>query len=348
MQRKNEKLPPQTLDLEPEAEAQFNYKLLTGHTRSDGTYKTDHQLRMEYITLTDRLIEEIQEGVLVTDPETKQVEHQPYDNVIFLDKSARPVAWLTKELWARLARDEDGNTTPMPTINFLNIDRYQWIDMMDVNGSGILQVDHLPPHILSGLRSIFASPEAKAAAERSSNDLDAIEDELAEGHTALDDKNILIVDEVRSTGRTKDIAVKLLRAAFPTSRVHGTFWMSSQAAKLVPKAGGIAFGNADLPVWYREDTIYGRGVGDRQYESNITPISLTQKLGQYFLSSRLPVPQDPLSSQLRKELHQLATHPDVPIRPNSLRNDYNERITRLNPGKDITKIETEIRNIQAD
>ena len=160
--------------------------------------------------------------------------------------------------------------------------------------------------------------------------------------------DILIVDEVRSTGRTNDIAVKLLRAAFPTSRVHGTFWMSSQAAKLVPKAGGIAFGNADLPVWYREDTIYGRGVGDRQYESNITPISLTQKLGQYFLSSRLPVPQDPLSSQLRKELHQLATHPDVPIRPNSLRNDYNERITRLNPGKDITKIETEIRNIQAD
>jgi|GEM_PF-1304793 len=351
MKNTQETAPP-TPDSKPSDEA-FTYELLKGHGRTDGTYKTSQQLRMEYITLTDQLIDKIQGGAYRTNPETGQVEKQPFDHVVFLDKSARPVAWLMQELWPKLAFDEDEKPTPMPTIDFLNIDRHQWIDLMDVNGSGMLEVDHLPKHITRGLRSVFASPVVKHGIEK---EIEAAAEEGVTLHpdsflerfdttpTLLDGKNVLIVDEVRSTGRTKDIAVKLLSAAFPTAHIEGTFWMSSQTARLTPKAGGIAFGNADLPVWYREDTVLGRGIGDRQLESGVEPKSLTQKLGRYFLSSRLPE-VDPLSLKLRRELHELATNPDVPVRPSHYRDDYDERMARLNPGKSPDEVEATIRAI---
>lgn len=351
MKKSTLETPPPILEATDNSGLDFEYRLLKGHNRTDGSYKTSQQLRMEYLTLTDRLIEEIQEGTHWKNPETGKIEVRPFDNIIFLDKSARPVAWLMKELWPRLATDEDGHPTPMPQINFLNIDRKQWVDQMDVNGSELLEVDHLDPHVLNGLRAIFAPHREKQIVHEKINDAkhrgirlhpDEFVDELSAHQTALDGKNILIVDEVRSTGRTRDIAIKLLKAAFPTATVHGTFWMSSQTARLTPRAGGIAYGNGDLPVWYREDTMYGRGVGDRQLESRVKPRSLTQKLGRYFLSSRLPTAQDPLTLTLRRELHELASNPDVPVRPSPLRDDYDERLQTLNPGKTIEEIESEI------
>lgn len=305
------------------SETEFDYKLLAGHNRTDGSYKTDKQLRMEYITLTDKLIETIQEGAFVKDPETGKVEQKPFDNVIFLDKSARPVSWLVRALWDRLAFDEDGSQTPMPKMNFLNIDREQWIGSVDEEGTGLVDVSHLSPSIIRSLRSIFVVPNHKGP---------KIDEAIDDAPATIDNKNVLIVDEVRSTGRTMNIARKLLNRAFPTTHFETACWMGGQTAKYVKSSSRgrtLTYGNADLPVWYREDSEFGRGVGNRQVDHLPDGTSRTQQLGRWFLSRRFKtVDQDSL--QLRKEIEYLASHPDVPIRPSPYRDDADERLAHLN------------------
>src|SRR3954469_6875014 len=72
------------------------------------------EIRIKYLTLTDELI--------------RRMSEQRTDVAIFLDKSARPVEWLVRELWDELApTDPDtGKTVPKPEMKFLNIDREQW------------------------------------------------------------------------------------------------------------------------------------------------------------------------------------------------------------------------------
>lgn len=297
-----------------------DYQLLIGHNRTDGSHKSDEQLRMEYIHLTDKLILEILTGNASTEGEPK-----PYDAVIFLDKSARPVAWLMRELWQKLATDKDGNTPPMPACHFLNIDREQWVNMVDPHGVGRMDIDKVDHTTIRSLRSIFISPTQKQ---------DGLTDNIDVTRSALDGRVILIVDEVMSSGRTLDIATKMVMRAFPTAHVGSTYWMGGVATK----NKGLAVGNADLPVWYKDkdtdgnDYQYGRGVGNRLRDpSDSNSENLTQRLGRWFLSTRFPKP-DQESLQLRRELHQLANDPIVPIRPSLQRDDedYIERVQRLN------------------
>lgn len=310
-------------NLSPQSTDDFKYELLVGHKRTDGSYKSDQQLRMEYINLTDRLIETIQEGVSRKNPETGKIEQQAFDNIIFLDKSARPVSWLVRELWDTLAFDKDGNKTPMPKMNYLNIDREQWIGSVDEEGTGLVDVSHLSPSIVRSLRSIFIMPNHKS--EKITEDID-------NAQATIDGKNVLIVDEVRSTGRTMDISRKLLQRAFPTSHFESAYWMGGQAAKSVRSSSRgktLTYGNADLPVWYKENSELGRGVGNRQVDHLSDNISRTQRLGRWFLSRRFDS-IDPESLKLRKEIKHLAASPDVPIRPSVFRDDYDERLAALN------------------
>lgn len=302
-----------------DAEA-FKYELLVGHNRTNGTPKSDRQLRMEYITLTDKLIATIQDGATVQNKQTGEIEHAPFDTVIFLDKSARPVSWLVREMWDRLAVEDDGEVTPMPKINFLNIDREQWIASVDEEGTGVVDVDHLSPNIIRSLRSIFVAPQVRN---------DKLTEVIDTAPATIDGKNVLIVDEVRSTGRTMKIATKLLERAFPKTHFEGAYWMGGLAAKLAPRNGGISYGNPDLPVWYRENLEAGRGVGDRRVDLLPNDASPVQRLGRWFLSTRIPG-GDPLGNQLRSEIHHLATQPDVPIRPSYMRDNYDERLVQLN------------------
>jgi len=308
-------LPPQ-----PKEEGDFHYRLFTGHNRTDGSFKTDEQLRMEYIQLTDNLIYKMTDGFDVINPHTGEHEKRVPDTVIFLDKSARPLAWLTRELWDKLAVDpETGNIPPMPDMNFLNIDREQWVNVVDPDGSGHMDVNKIDPSIVRSLRSIFISPQRKQ---------EGLTESIDTTPASLDGKTIMVVDEVLSTGRTLDIATKLIRRAFPDAYVGGTHWMGGVAMK------GQAVGNADLPVWYRDDSIYGRGVGERKPGGHSS--SITQRLGGWFLSTRFDKP-DREALQLRREIHELATRPDVPLRPSNERDDAFERLEYINgkPAKDV-------------
>ncbi len=301
----------------------FKYTLLTGHNRTDGSFKTTDQLQMEYLHLTDELIRKITEGVEVINPDTTEREIRKPDTVIFLDKSARPVSWLMREMWDTYAADATGSIPEMPKIRYLNIDREQWVNSVDPNGNGMMDIEKVDDSVIRSLRSIFMSQVQK---ER------GLTEELDTEPTSLDGKTVLVIDEVQSSGRTLDIATKILKRAFPSTGVAGEYWMGGLAAKVSPKTGGVSIGNADLPVWYRDDSEYGRGVANRLRDpSDSQSKNLTQKLGRWFLSTRFPE-VDQSSLKLRKEMAQLAHSPDVPFRPSVNREleDYEERLARLN------------------
>lgn len=280
------------------------YELLVGHNRTDGSFKSTEQLQSEYVQLTDELIRQMTEGVRVLDPQTGETVTAKPDYVIWLDKSARPVAWLTQELWPHVASSSDEAQTPdMPKFRFVNIDRQQWVNDFDPNGTGYMDIDHIKNSVIQSLRSIFISPQHKA---------NGLGDEIDNAESELDGKTILIVDEVRSTGRTLDIAQKFFTRAFPTARITTTYWMRGMTTVGTRRAGS-GEANADLPVWYKEDDMSGRGVGNRNDRESALSPSSTQRLGNMFLSAALKFidPEtgkrimDPVSRQLRQELRWL-------------------------------------------
>lgn len=316
------------------------YELLVGHHRTDGSFKTDEQLRVEYLHRTDSLIHKLTHGVEVVDPQTGERTREIPDTVIFLDKSARPLAWMMRELWDRLALDDEGNVAKQPDIKFLNIDRNQWVNTLDPQGNGILDVDRVDDSDIRSLRSIFVSPRLKK---------DGLTEEIDNSPSSLDGKTILVVDEVHSTGRTLQIAEDMLGRAFPSAKIAGAHWMAGVATK------GLATGNADLPIWYKKDDPTGRGVNDRHKQpSGAEFANITQRLGAWFLSTRFNKP-DESSMKLRQEIRQLANDTSVPVRISTDRYDvgtdegfdaYSQHIQRVNNGASMHEVQKELERIR--
>ena len=272
-------------------EQDYHYQLLTEHKRTDGSIKSSDQLKTEYVRLTDNLVNTITNGVNVLNPNTGETERKPIDFIVWLDKSARPVSWLTKELWPQLGVDEEGNDVTMPAFRFVNIDREQWTSEVDPNNVGKTYVDELSPTIIRSLRSIFLS--------NPSDRPDSLDESIDDAPTQFDGKTVMIIDEVRSSGRTLDYATSFFKRAFPEGSFVGDYWMSGMTTK------GEAVGNADIPVWYSDETSKGRGVNNRNIDLSLKSKNRTQRLGARFLSTAFK-DDDPLSVQLREEFHQLS------------------------------------------
>ncbi len=300
-----------------ETEQRVQYELLREHTRTDGSLKTTEQLRAEYVHLTDEIVRQLTDGIRVEDPVSGEYIYEKPDYVVWLDKSARPVAWLTRDLWPLLAQDENGKVPKIPESRFVNIDREQWVNTVDPNGTGMVDIDRVDESVIRSLRSIFVVPEYKK---------EGLTEAIDQAPAELDGKTILIIDEVKASGKTLDIAHKFFQRAFPTARIGTTHWMRGMAQI------GTAQGNADLPVWYRSDIEEGRGVGNRDQNRSQRSKSTTQRLGGWFLSTALES-RDSLSAQLRSELHQLAQGArsgEVLVVPSHQRDDFIERAERLN------------------
>lgn len=298
----------------PEDDQALQYELFVGHARTDGTPKSSDQLRTEYIRRTDELIRKITDGVEFTDPVTGEKSVESPDFVVYLDKSARPVSWLVKEFWPKLAATPGEPAPEMPQTRYVNIDRQQWVNTVDPGGEGKMDIGLVDESVVRSLRSIFVGVNDKRG---------GINSDLDDVPTELDGKSVLIVDEVFSTGRTLTIAKKFFERAFPTTKVAGAYWMSGIAQK------GFAVGNADIPVWYKDKDVTGRGVDNRDERRSQRSSSVTQRLGGWFLSTAFKE-ADPNSLQLRKEVKQLANDPNVLIIPSYQRDDLQERILALN------------------
>ena len=243
---------------------------------------TGVQRRAHYVTLTDRLITVLEGGS----------GWRP-DEVVYLDKSGRPVAWLVRALWPLLAREpgtafSSGVVPPRPGFRMVNIDREQWWGLTGGTESGLVDVSRVPRESVDALRAVFLlRPPAEGQP-------------VADAPAWLDGKRILVVDEVSNSGDTLRIATGLVARAFPTSDVRGDHWMTP--GQVTDRRGFTRV--QDVPVWYQSGTWTGRLVGNRLDPQNPAATWRGQR-GALFLSTRPRVP-DESGLRLRSEVAALA------------------------------------------
>lgn len=183
------------------------------------------------------------------------------DFLIYLDKSARPVSWLVNTFWNDFSKEK------RPPHTYLNIDRIDWFHNagVDVDAEGEVErmdghkdqargydfdPDKLPPETFAQIRALFLP--------------DGIESEdpetIMSTPSNLEDKNILIIDEVGKSGSTLAIAQKLLERAIPEiGSVRGAyFWHPGHKTNQEGTKDQIL----SVPVWYDAKVPTGRGVGN--------------------------------------------------------------------------------------
>lgn len=269
--------------------SESEFKVLPGQVGYEGW--TMQHVAEEYVQATDKIIGVLDGSItdrdLIDKDNPEKCSLRP-DVVIYLDKSARPVSWFVDEFWDQMAQKQDiggeSKLAPKPETRFLNIDRIDWLDRVEDNEGVPLSdlsaldfdIDQIPPEDIAKIRAISAEGELTE---------ENWQEEVAVRPNYLDNKNILIVDEVKSSGATLFIAQQLLKKAFPSSVVSGVYFWEQLGKQVGNKwQMGIA------PVWYDADVSVGRMVDDKNmahYEKAYRSgkINLKMYLGAIALSS---------------------------------------------------------------
>jgi hypothetical protein len=237
------------------------------------------EMRAEYITYTDGLISRLAES------ET--------DVAIFLDKSARPVAWLVKEFWNTMApvNKQTGQIMKMPEIKFLNIDREQWGPFIgrSEDRTGRIDVSRIFENDINNLRNVLAPIQGYSS-----------EDDIS----LLSNKKIAVIDEVRTSGDTLKMSEGILKRAFPDAAdIEGFYWMPKPAERDT-KSGMLISG--EVPVWYSDRVVTGRLVANRDENKSANSNSSRQRAGALWLSTNFKGEHDESGRQLKREVKRLA------------------------------------------
>lgn len=239
------------------------------------------------------------------------------DHVIYLDKSARPVSWLVDEFWP------DFTDALKPETTYLAIDRRPWFERVGISLVGHEEIkepngDMRPANGRDFWEHFEKIPEDQKkdwlARIRGLYIKDGITsedpDEIMNTPTILDNKNLLIVDEVSRSGATLDIATGLMKRAIPElGSVNGyVFWDDNFSVT----DAGIQMGST--PVWYPQDPTdwRGRGVRDidpswyeNRYQENHSNRALAERYGAFVLGIPLTDKKEEpgeLSWKLRAEM----------------------------------------------
>lgn len=240
-----------------------HYKQRITHEQSIGLpqyFTSDEKMRAIYIERTDQVIEEIlKEGC---------------DTVIYLDKSARPVSFMVREMWDIFAPDK-----PKPDTKFANVDAHYWLHDSEARPEQHeVHAMVVPQGVIQELQNAYKNEFYQ-------------KDE--NGNVILNNSNkpmgkkVLIVDEISVTGSSLLLAKKMFEAAFPGVEFETYAWLQStnvpHGDRLIP---------AELPVWYHESDVNGRFVGDIKEGSQIFSAPLKET--------------DSLSKALRADIKQMA------------------------------------------
>ncbi|HVX24580.1 MAG TPA: hypothetical protein VG992_04560 [Candidatus Saccharimonadales bacterium] len=233
---------PTPEDLAPKdlsADDPFDYKIMApqrGHTYVENT----PEYQEKYIYMLSQLVDDA-----MGDPETRA------DTLVFLDKSARPLAWMMRTFWDEIAPQERDQETgelrviPMPKMRFATVDRLEWRkdpkkEFIDGGAKEITQAN------LDGLRAIFSRDDQHG----------------------LDHDKIYVIDEQSESGDTLDIAKQLFTQAFPDATVRGRSFIQHPYVDN-PKTGERTYKIQEIPPWYplksanmTHQDIRGRGVFD--------------------------------------------------------------------------------------
>lgn len=223
-----EAMPNSSVESDP---PDFHYEVLAPdnyHT----SVKTQEELLDKYVRLLNPLVEEIVGS-----------EDQPgYDKVVFLDKSARPLAWMLRAFWPHIApQKRDAKTreltvAPMPAMRFVNIDRLNWRKdpNKEIEEAGARDIED---EDVAGLRSIFQFRHH-----------DKNDELVANKANDMDGQRILLVDEQSETGDTLKAARSLFERAFPSSKIATKAWISHPHS--VSRKGERESSVKEIPMWY--------------------------------------------------------------------------------------------------
>jgi len=277
--------------------------------------------RVEYLNLTDCLIREMVE--------------QRTEVAIFLDKSARPVAWLVMELWDQLQPHlPDGERMPRPEIKFLNIDKEQWGDIIGWREKSGINADKLPKPAFDELKNVFKPPKYQFDAQK--NEFVPVEPS-DDDTSVLKDKKVMVVDEVRSSGNTLEMAERMINRAYPDAKeIIGRHWMDGKL-RVDPGSGVIL--NSEVPLWYQKKIAEGRLIANRDAAISADSYSYKQRAAGLWLSrgrgdrsrsgSNAPEKPDEKGLQLREDARLLAEdlrNHNLPYIPSALWDDDTESI----------------------
>lgn len=268
-----------------------NYTSLRGDKQAvrgqSSVWDTDTVLE-KYVSGTDKVIGLMDGSITdreITDPVNPDKSREKPDEVIFLDKSARPVSWFTDALWDQFAKEG----AEKPAYEFLNIDRTNWFVNMGYEkvdaerrlGRADFDIDKVKPEQIARIRALFVEGDL---------DRDNWEEQVWTMPTRLDDKNVLILDEVMNKGATLAIAVQVLKKALPETTFSGDYFWRGGRYALGGNANELQMESA--PVWYDANDAFGRGIGDvsQDYYEHIDDLeksneSFKRRLGWAALSA---------------------------------------------------------------
>lgn len=250
-------------------------------------HDTESILRL-YTKFTDKLVGAADGSVEhrdVEDPLNPEKSGEKPDVMLFLDKSARPVAWFIDAFWDQFAKED----AEKPDFEYLNIDRTNWFMKQGYLreiaerylGPEHFDIDKVPEEDFARIRAQFAIGELSE---------ETWQDEVWGMETSLDDKNLLIVDETKNKGGTLYIAVQLLKRAIPSATVSGIYFWES-GSRLINQERNETQSDS-VPVWYDAKNPMGRGVGDisqtyyeHAYEEDPSQENLRRKIGWSVLSA---------------------------------------------------------------
>lgn len=193
-------------------------------------------------------------GKIIFETNRDEESLQPPQMVVWLDKSARPVYWMVRRLWEDLStKKSDGTIPSLPASKFLNIDRLPWLQATGINTTEIdadtanqFDINNLhfndetPRQSIGKIRGLFV--------DHHYTDSDGRKHQLTEEN--FDDMvwrmplqktlqnqgelppHLLVVDEVKSSGATINIAQQVLSAALPEVVVSTAHWQNGKSDEL--------------------------------------------------------------------------------------------------------------------
>lgn len=244
------------------------------------------------------------------------------DEVIYLDKSARPVSWLVDEFWG------DFTDAEKPNSSYLAIDRRTWFPYVGVELIGNEEIRDPDGTIHAATGEVFWEHFNRLPENTQKEYLAKIRclyidggiteedpDKIMNTPSRLDGKNITIIDEVARSGSTMEIATGLIARAFNAKSVNGHVFWADEFKKT--DKGETQMGAA--PFWYPQDSNiwYGRGVKDIDvefyrsiFENNPTPENRAKAYGAFVLGIPLnpqELEEEPgrVSTKVRDDIEQL-------------------------------------------
>lgn len=212
-----------------------------------------------------------------------ELSHQAPDVIIALDKSARPAIDMVNAFWDDFSR----NDAKMPQVDYLNIDRMDWLQLMgyskqdaDSSKYKAIDFDAVSDDQIARIRAYFVEGDITE---------DNWREEVWNLPTRLDNKKLMVLDEVQNSGATLEIAVGLMRRAIPEAAVvtGEVFWTDEDYVQVNGESQRLT-----APVWYDRNTDMGRGIGDvsaayhdYQYEKDPSQENLKRKIAAHVLSA---------------------------------------------------------------